>query len=146
MATTRPYVSAAFACEKLLVEKDDVFSAIRMVDTFFINPSDIENLPQGVAARIRTIITIAVKADSPMDGEISLAINTPDGQRNNIERKFPISLSGERIGANLIVNLDVNSRHIGWTWIDVMWNGDLLTRVPIRLVAGDKPESETPTT
>src|SRR5471030_1809050 len=38
MANTKPFVASACFCEHILVEKDEVTSAIRIVDTYFIPP------------------------------------------------------------------------------------------------------------
>lgn len=140
MPNKKPFVAAALACEKVLIEKDDVASVIRIVDTYFIK----NNLPEGIGAGVRTNIVICLKNDGPLQGEVSLAINTPDGKTNEIPQKWPVSFSEEISGANLFVSLDIDARHIGWTWIDVSWSGDFLAKIPIRLVAGEKPDKSAP--
>ncbi len=140
MPNKKPFVAAALACEKLLIEKDEVLSTIRIVDTYFIK----RDIPEGVDAGVRAHIVILLKNEGPLQGELSITINTPDGKTNEIPRKWPISFSEEVSGANLIVGLEIDSRHIGWTWIDVFWSGEILTRIPIRLVAGEKPDKSAP--
>lgn len=142
MPNKKPFVAAALACEKLLVEKDEVLSAIRIVDTYFIK----SDLPESASAGppVLTNIVIALKNDAPLQGEVSIAINTPNGETKEIPQKWPISFSEEISGANLLVALGIDSRHIGWTWVDVFWSGELLTKIPIRLVAGEKPDMNAP--
>lgn len=43
MPERKPYLSAAFFCERVMEEKDGVLSAIRLVDTFTAHT----NLPAG---------------------------------------------------------------------------------------------------
>jgi hypothetical protein len=135
VAIGKPYVAGAMACEKVLLEKDGVSSAIRIVDTYTI-PHDV---PDGVKAAVRTTIFILLKSIEPLEGELSVALNTPNGERKEGPQKWPVSFSETIKGANILINLDINSRHIGWTWIDVIWNQEVITRIPIQLVRGDPP-------
>jgi hypothetical protein len=135
VAITAPYVSSAFVCEKLLFEKDGAISAIRMVDTFYI-PLDA---PNDDVAALPVTLYVGIKTDVAIEGTMSIVLQTPNGARTEIPQKWPISLTPELLGANLILTLALGLKHIGWTWADVLFNDQLLTRIPMRLLRGEKP-------
>lgn len=140
MTSNKPYVSAAFVCEKILRESDGAISAIRIVDTFYV-PTDAP--PPDVNAGILITAFVSLKSDSPMEGAVSVALKTPDGETKDMPQKWPISFSEEISGANLILNFAIHPRHIGTSWIDVRWNNEVITRAPLRIVRGEKPNSLT---
>jgi hypothetical protein len=135
MTNTKPFVSAAFVCERVLQEKDGTTSAIRIIDNFYIPASIAPDTSMPVT------VFIGLKSDVPREGIITVIVNTPDGKKNELPDKWPISFSSAVTGANLILTFGLFVRHVGTTWIDVVYDGEMLTRTPIRLVRGDKPET-----
>jgi hypothetical protein len=130
MKNTRPLVSVATVCEKVLTEKDNVLSCIRLVDIFRM-PPEAQSQPD-VALPVSALI--ALKAgDFLGEGELSLVVETPDGTRNEVPTKWPLLFDGPLAGANVNFAFGIYIRHLGTTWVEVLWNGDLLTKFPVKL-------------
>jgi hypothetical protein len=143
MQNTKPLVSVATVCERILVEKDNVFSVIRIVDVFWIAPEIISSQPGGA---LPISCLVALKAGNYTgQGELSLVIEAPDGKRLEApENRWPLFFDKDRSGANLIFNMALAFRHIGVNWIEIFWNGEFLTKFAVTLVVGVRPEQEAP--
>src|SRR5882757_2438042 len=80
-----PFVSAATVCERVLHEKDNVLSVIRMVDTFFIEtpPQPVgEPAPVLVVLGLQLTLLISLKAGDVPSGSypVQLALRKPTGE------------------------------------------------------------------
>jgi hypothetical protein len=134
MPTVRPYLSAAFVCEKVLQEKDEVVSAIRIVDTLFVSLP--KNLPADANPAIPVTVLLGFKkatpGTQPEKHRVTLRLNTPSStlEPQTADLVFP---EGEPAGANLIVNLTVPVKEFGLFGLDVLVDDELVTRVPFRL-------------
>jgi hypothetical protein len=135
-----PLVNVATACEKVLIEKDNVVSAIRIVDVFNVVPPPIP-LPAEVGLQMTALIVLRA-GDFRGEAEISIAIVTPDGQRQNVPEKWPMLFQEENTGGNLVFNFAMAVRHIGLSWVEVMCDGVLLTKFPIMLQQAPKPSGQ----
>jgi hypothetical protein len=135
---TRPIVNIATVCEKVMVEKDNVVSLIRVVDTFFVPE---EALAQAQNSFIPVTGLIVLRGgDFVGEGELSLAVESPDGKKTDVPDKFPMTFSCSDHSNNVVCNMAISLRHIGTSWVTVLWNGDLLTKFPIKLAQQTKPE------
>lgn len=135
----KPVVSVATDCEKVMIEKDDVVSLIRLVDTFFI-PEEVLAKPQDAAIPITGLIVLR-GGDFTGEGELSLAVESPDGKRTEFPDKFPMLFTSTDQTNNVICNMVIALRHVGTSWVNVLWDGDLLTKFPIKLAPQKKPET-----
>src|SRR5690348_13251068 len=135
MKDQKPFVNVATACEKILVEKDNVFSVIRIVDVFYI-PKEVADMPDG-GVPISTLITVR-SGDYRGEGELSLAVQTPDGVRNEAPEKWPMLFSDTNTAANIVFSFGIGIRHIGTSWVEVLWNGEILSKFPVTLTLGSK--------
>lgn len=131
MQNNLPIVNAAFVCEKILREPDNVFSAIRVVDVFHL-PPETASLPDDSGVPISAMIVVR-GGDYRGNGEVSFSIVTPDGKQHDVPQKWPILFSDPISGTNLIFNFALKFKHVGTTWVEVLWNGELLTKFPITL-------------
>jgi hypothetical protein len=146
-----PYVRAAFLCERLLTEKDDVLTAVRLVDKFWTEfPADADDigLPTIVNA---TMLVSFVAGDVHGDHVASVRALSPSGQAvgggfpSDIPLNFP-----QRADAvlNLIFQLHLSMKDAGVYWFEVSLDGEVVTRVPMRIVRAatqeqkSEPESE----
>ena len=145
MANTKPFVAAACFCEQILQEPDGVLSAIRIVDTYVIPP-----LPAGVevppdAARgvilVRGLISLK-SGDVVGAGKVGLVMHKTTGEAVTLspEGGWPAVLQGGEHGFNVKLNFGLGVRNFGLIWFDVTWNGEVLTRIPLRLRQGELPE------
>lgn len=139
--SAKPYVNAAFICETILTEKDNVHSAIRIVDQFFIHEGP--KLSDEVAAGVNMNFLLTLKSEGPSDGEIAIKMRTPSGKIKELPRKYPIKIKGGEAGSALNIRLALGLKEYGLFWFDVLWNGEVLTSVPFNLISGPKPAEES---
>src|SRR4051794_32540605 len=109
MANKLPFVQAACICERVIQDKDDIFSLIRIVDTYYLQP--MPNAPQGAVGVIELSVFVSVKSgDLKGSYEMSLRLRTPtDEVKQLTENPLPIVLNGGEHGFNVNVRfmLDV---------------------------------------
>ena len=140
MTNKRPFVSAAFICENILRDVDGVTSAIRIVDRFTIPP---DPLPEGMKPMVNLTAFVALKSgDVQGKSTVTLKLRYPSGKAHvGGLSEVPILLNGGEHGATITVNVKLGVREFGLHWIDVYWNSERLTSIPIMLVQG---AAETP--
>ena len=126
----KPYLAAAFICERLLTEKDGVMSAIRIVDTYFL---DFKSpLPEGSERGIHLMGLVSFKG-GPGDHKVRLSGINPKGKRALESPEFQLTLKGGEYGSNLIMDLGLPTPEEGLYWIDVYLDESLVTRIPLRI-------------
>lgn len=131
---TGPYVHVACFCERVLQEADGVLSAIRIVDRFFIQMDSNSGAGPAPLPPIPATLLIMLKSGSAR-GTIELRIESeaPDGLRQSM-LTVPVLFEGEDRGHNLVLPLELQPRHAGLHWFDLLLEDRLLTRVPLRVV------------
>lgn len=142
MPNTKPLVAAAFVCEKVLHEKDDVITVVRIVDRFMYSVDP--RVPSDTTPGIPLTAFISLKSgDLKGKSMVSFRLRKPTGQIAEFERNWPVLLNGDEHGTNLVMNFVLDARTSGLYWLDVVWNRDVLTSIPIRLVArSDHPQPD----
>lgn len=134
MPNTRPLVAMAAVCEQILEEKDNVLSAIRLVDTFYVAPAP--ELPAGNLAGINLKLLVALKSgDVTGRHELRLVLRTPTGKSTEVH-KGPVVFSGGEHGVNLKIQFAMPVKEFGLFWFDVIVGDDVLTSIPFKLVLG----------
>src|SRR5260370_4447923 len=123
--TNRPLLASAFICERVLQEKDEVLSAIRMVDKFFVTIP--KNLPSDMNPSVLLTIILGFKKAALNDTKkhrARLRLQTPSGQPrplspspSKMDFAFP---EGQPASANLIVTINLGVKEFGLFWIDVL--------------------------
>ena len=141
MPNTRPLVAAATICEKVLQEKDGVLSAIRIVDTFYaVTPQS--NLPEDVKAGTQVTALISLKSgDITGSQEVQLVARKPSGEVKEVG-KWPVIFKGGEHGANFTINMMISATDFGLWWFDVIWQGEVLTSIPLKLVQQQTAEPQ----
>jgi hypothetical protein len=138
MAKPKPLVQVATCCENILTESDRVNSIIRVVDTFYLTRP--ENLPQGVEPVLQFKAFLSLKSgDVTGEYDIDIVLRSPSGKRAPLPEKWHVSFLGKESGATLTMNLSMPVREWGLYWYDVIWEGEVLTSIPLKLVEGEKP-------
>jgi len=142
----KPYLAAAFLCERVLQEKDDVLSVVRIVDTLYVSVP--ENLPPNENAAIQITLLLSFKKASPgievEKHQAVLRIHPPSG-----EPKDPIGTTDfffkqdELAGSNLIINMGLGIKEFGLFSLDVFVDGELMTRIPFRLLEKQEEPPKT---
>jgi hypothetical protein len=132
--TTGPYLTAALICEKVLQEKDNVASAIRIIDRLthtIRGPHLPEELPK---VNFQFVIFISLKAGAARGRhQLEVISEHPSGQRNKLF-STSVLFEGEERGNNLVVQAGMEFDAEGLYWYDVMLEGQRLTRIPFRML------------
>lgn len=132
-----PYLSYAVLCEKVLHERDNVMSLIRIVDritTQVVGPGLLEEMPP---IPVNLMLAIALKAGSARGrGTVRVRIIEPSGLQSGEELQLPVLFEGEERGVSLGVNVALVARTEGIYWFEVRLgdSGRVLTRVPLRIL------------
>jgi len=138
MTTTRsstgPYLNAALLCEKVLQEKDEVISVIRMIDRLTLtvhassSPETLPPMPVSLCA------LISFKSGNARGRHtVKLVTETPSGVRLP-EQLLPVLFEGDDRGVNLVLNINAVVDQEGVYWFDVILEDQVLTRMPLRIL------------
>lgn len=140
MDESLPIVTAALICERVLIEKDDVVSAIRIFDRLVYVPP-----PAGIepgVARIPFMFLVMLKRGNAAsrNHEISVAIKPPSGNESRaMPEPLKVEFAGEDpdAGVNLQIGIQLTPSEEGLYWIELMIDGQLSARTPFRLFQQD---------
>lgn len=136
-----PYISAALLCERIIQEKDEGITLVRIIDKLQYEVQGVQ-LPPGVRPAIPLSCFVSLKSGAITGSHtIKIAIERPNGQRKDIlEHSF--DFLGKDHGQNLIVRMTLGVEQDGLHWFDVLFDGETLTRIPI--VISPLPKQELP--
>lgn len=134
---------SALVCERYLLEKDDVFSLVRVIDLFYVPqaPSPAETEP--VAHAIQINILVFVKARAPGSAPFRLLLRRPDGEERaigsdqvrdvlEIASKFPDT--DIPTGTSIALTLHVETKALGTYFLAVEIDGEVRATVPFTLL------------
>lgn len=156
MPNTKPFVAAAFICERVLQEKDEVFSAIRIVDIYTVGslmlsasqPVTLQPPAPGVTSILGLTALVMLKAgDVTGTHEVSILARSPEGKETPFPQSFPVVLPGTdpALGVNLVVRFFMpGDNNPGLYWFDVLWDGERLTSIPLKLVKQSQSQGVEP--
>ncbi len=128
-----PYLGMAILCERVLQEKDNVLSAIRIVDKIIqtaIGPDSLEMM-RPIAISLFAIISFKSGKSS---GKYNLKVipNTPSNEKMQ-EYSMPIVLEKDGKSANVIINLNLLVKEEGLYWFDVLLSDEFITKIPLHI-------------
>lgn len=130
-----PFLAAALLCERVLTEQDGVISLIRIVDRLthtVVGPQAPAAMPP---VRISWQLVLIFKSGAARGrAEVVLQLEEPSGLRVPHQTLLPVFFEGDDRGVQLIVALDLELTQEGLYWIDVLLEGRLMTRVPLRVI------------
>jgi hypothetical protein len=131
---TGPFLNAALLCERVLQEKDEVISIIRIVDRITLtthaslSPESLPPMP------INLYALIAFKSGSAKGRHtLKWITETPSGIRLP-EQLLPVLFEGEDRGVNLVLNINMVVDQEGIYWFEVLLEDQFLTRIPLRIL------------
>jgi hypothetical protein len=130
-----PYLTMAVLCQHALVEKDDVLSVIRVIDRLVtpvpVNPAVPRATP---AVAINLTAVLQFKSGAARGAYmIALRPEAPSGLRMP-HTELSILFEGEDRGVNVVIALSMTVEQEGLYWFDVLLDGTLVTRIPLRIV------------
>ena len=140
MDTPKPHLLAALICERVLQEKDGSLSVIRIADKVIYEVP--EEAPEG-ARPVFSLAGLLVLKSGLAKGtySVKLVANSPSGKQQELP-PTAVSLEGEDQGQNVILNLHLGLKEDGLYWFDVIFENDVLTRIPLSVERVQKQKSE----
>jgi hypothetical protein len=145
-----PHVSIAALCERVLTEKDNVLSLIRLVDTF--TPESLPqnaNLPQNTPLKFVpvahfVVVVILKSGEAKGKYQVALRLQGPSGKQQPLGDAVPFVFEGGEQGASLLADVTIPADQPGLAWIDVLVDDEALTRIPFRIRPRSEDESPLP--
>jgi hypothetical protein len=134
-----PYLQMAVICEKVIEDKTDSLSLIRIIDNVTqtaTGPEPPEQMPPIVLSNL--MLVIALKAGKARGRyAVKVVVEDPSGSQLP-SPEIPIQLEGEFRGVNLITPLNVAAQYEGIYWFDIYFvagrdKESLLTRIPLQV-------------
>ena len=141
-----PYLQVAAFCEQVIEDKSGVLSLIRVVDRLTVNAAGAE-VPEDMPPFDLNWKLVLVLKSGEVRGShpIKLVPELPD-----LEKKQPlivtVHLEGGNRGTNVVTDFRMRMEMPGIYWLNVYFDDELLTRMPIqviysRTVAPGRPRS-----
>lgn len=130
---TGPYLATAVLCENVIEDKQGVLSLIKIVDRIVANagPNTPERMPP---MTVSLFAVIGIKSGQARGSHhLTLRQEAPSGIRKG-ELSVPVFLEGEDRGNNAILQLTIQTDEEGLHWFDVLFDNQLMTRIPLRLL------------
>lgn len=146
MDKPRPYVTAALLCERVLQEKDEVLTIIRIIDKLQYRLQGIGvPIPAGTKPLVEIQGVVGIKS-GPVTGDhtIKVVVERPNGDRKDVFT-YPVKLLGKDHGQNIILKMGLGVDMDGLFWFDVIFDEELLTRIPLVVMPMPEPEPQAQT-
>ncbi len=138
-------LAAAVLCERVLLEKDDVLSVIRLVDTFYVHVP--EQLPEGANPVVPLTVLLSFKRGDEPDidkHQAKLKIQGPKGPIQDLPVPMDFVFKpGEIASANLVITIQLGVKDFGRFRLDVFVDEKgPVAEIPFMLL--ERPEPKTP--
>ncbi len=122
----------AFLCEKLLIEKNDVATAMRLVDVFNVELPAPKLNSVTVAPPIEADLVVIFKSQKPEQFRATVALVKPSGERTPAT-EYECQTGGGVIGQTIAIHVQVDPREPGDYWFEISIEDRLATKVPLRV-------------
>ena len=130
-----PYVCYAAFCEKVLQEKDGVFSLIRIVDRITVTPPPGVTFEQAGLPALALTLAIGLKSgDARGTHQLSIRGRSPAGGDGEVNMNLSALFEGDDRGVGLFVTVNLQLKDDGLHWFDVLFEGQRLTSIPLRVL------------
>jgi len=133
-------VTAALLCEKVLQEKDEALTIMRIADKLQYKLQGIgTSLPEGIKPIVSIEGVVSLKS-GPVVGDhtIKVILERPNGDRKDVFT-YPATFLGKDHGQNIILRMGLGIEMDGLYWFDILFDEELLTRIPLMVTPA--PES-----
>jgi len=140
-----PYLQLAVLCEKALREADGVLSLIRVVDRVTHTARGSEAPEEMPEVRYPLTLVITLKAGTARGRhEVTVTPELPSGEQMP-PVLTTVQMEGVSRGVNIVSQIDIPFKLEGLYWFNILFDGVLLTRVPLemhysRMVTGSATE------
>jgi hypothetical protein len=133
-AGSQPYLCMAILCEQVLIDKDGVLSAVRIVDKVLIKPvvsSTIPGLPK--PAVILTGLVGFRSGGFRGNKTVRVVARSPDG-KVLIDTAVPAKFQGKKNETFILrANMALEVEKQGLYYIDAFLDGKLVNRIPLEV-------------
>lgn len=152
MDQDKPFVTAAFICERVLLETDKVVSVVRIVDTFYAPPIPPQ-MPKDFLPTFGFTVYVIVKRFRPetalVKHEAKLVLHTPSGKPPKLEQvngatvdfqdpvmpfTFQATEPDAAVAVNLVVRVNLPVGEYGNYWFELLIDGESAIPIPFRLL------------
>ncbi len=130
-----PYVQAALFCERVLVEKDNVTSIVRVIDQVThtaAGPEPPEELPP-FNYELQMLVMLK-PGGATGRSTFTIVMEGPDGLKRELGSGTVNFVGGPNQGANLHIRLSPTFEQDGLYWFDVLLDNALMTRIPLAVL------------
>ena len=140
--SNHPWVMAAFICAASLEEKNNVLSAIRIVDQFTVPKPPGWDGKSNLQLALHCLIGFK---SGDVKGERKLRIFgvSPKGKRKKVF-ETPVEFMGGDSGVNMRLNMGFGFRTPGTHWLEVYVDEWLATRIPLTIVLAEPSDTTIP--
>ena len=134
-----------FICEKVLIERDTVHTAVRIVDVFYAPPGWTSE----TIVALHLILSVLFPDSDEGPHRVEMHIERPEGTLTKILESEPTP-SGARVkgttrGINITLHLGLKVKSLGPHWLIARVDGVEVTKCPFSLLDLPKqPDDSTP--
>ncbi len=135
VADAFPLVTGALICERVLIEKDEVISAIRIFDRVFYQVP----LPPAQPLVQLVFLIMLKRGDASLDAyDLRVVIRSPSGREVAPATETPLRVEfptkDPDSGVNVHVTLALTPTEEGLYWFEVMMANQTRSRTPLRMI------------
>lgn len=128
-----PYLIMASFCEKVLQERDDVFTAIRLVDTLQLLAMSGEKPDEMPAVTIRAYFLVRFASENlTASREFRLFCTNPSEEKKQVVAST-IYFEESGLGVNINVTANLGLKAEGVYWFDVYLDEEHFAHVPLKI-------------
>lgn len=129
-----PYLQVAAFCEQVIEDKTGVLSLIRVVDRITVNAAGTEVPEEMPPFDINWKLVLVLKSGEVRGSHpIKLVLELPSG-----ETKAPllmtVHLEGGNRGTQMVTDFRPRMEMPGVYWVNVYFDDDVLTRMPLQVI------------
>ncbi len=129
-----PYLLAAIFCERVLQEKDNVLTVVRIIDRLTITAAGLQPPEEMPPSNVSVFLLVILKSGFIRARHTLRIIPTTPSGRTLPEMSAGVLLEGDDRGVNVILNVQLLASEEGVYWFQVLFEEQLLTRVPLRIL------------
>lgn len=127
-----PFFGMAAFCEYVLDEKDNVLSAIRIIDRVTLV---LEEEMQEGAATTPYFVSCMIRFGSfrlSTEHTLTVKLKNPAGEEKSLT-ETPLIFQAERTGVNFVIKMGLGFKWEGIYWLMVYLDNAFVTQVPLRV-------------
>jgi hypothetical protein len=128
-----PYLKYGVICERVMQEKDDVISLIRIVDKFTITITGREP-PDQLPEAVKVFTIVMCWAGGLGTHEATFNIQTPGGEVQPSPQSWSFNLDALNRSHSIIVTLPVRITKPGIYWVQFVLNSEVKSRIPFQVL------------